>query len=78
VNFGDFNLNKGKELLGALGGEGKELNAQTLLNLLKRMVEEPEKGKELVEKVSSETEGGGNLLKVITKLYGYAKKFGII
>lgn len=75
MNLGGFNLDKAKELLG--GGAG-ELDAKTVVNLLQKMLKEPEKGNEIVENLSKDAEGGANVIEIVQKLYSYAKKFGLI
>ncbi len=73
MNFGDFNLDKAKELLGG----AKELDSQTLVKLLENMVKNPEKGSQVVEGLKSEN-SGGNILETVQKLYSLAKKFGLL
>lgn len=73
MNFGDFNLNKAKELLGG----AKELDSQTLINLLQNMVNNPEKGNQVIEGLKQES-SSGNILETIQKLYSLAKKFGLL
>ncbi|WP_456436580.1 hypothetical protein [Thermovibrio ammonificans] len=72
MNFGDLG-----KLAGALGG-GSELNAETVLKLLKGLLNQPEKGKEIVGTVEQETSADSNPLEVVMKLYSYAKKAGIL
>jgi hypothetical protein len=77
VDFGKFNLDKAKEMAeGLLGGE--ELNAHTVVKLLEGLLKEPDRGKELVERVKLETKEDSSPLEVIVKLYSYGKKLGII
>ncbi|WP_457679635.1 hypothetical protein [Thermovibrio sp.] len=73
MNFGDFNLDKAKELIGG----AKELDSQTLVKLLENMVKNPEKGSQVVEGLKSES-SGGNIIETIQKLYSLAKKFGLL
>jgi len=75
MDFGGFNLDKAKELLG--GGAG-DLDAKTIVNLLQKMLQEPEKGNQIVENLSRDAEGGANVIEIVQKLYSYAKQFGLL
>jgi len=74
MNFGGFNLEKAKELLEG----GANLDAKTLIELLQKMVNEPEKGGQLVDSLKQEVGEETNIIEVVQKLYSYAKKFGLI
>jgi len=75
MNFGGFNLDKAKELL---GGGGADFDAKTLINLLQKMLQEPEKGNQIVESLNQDAEQGANVVEIVQKLFTYAKKFGLI
>ncbi|GEM_PF-3788614 len=76
MDFGGFNLDKAKEMLSNVGGS--ELNGKLLINLLQNMVNQPDKGKELLNNLNQETNDSSNILETIQKLFSYAKKFGLI
>ncbi len=76
MNFGGFNLDKAKEMFSNAGGS--ELNGKLLINLLQNIVNQPDKGKELLNNLNQETNDSSNILETIQKLFSYAKKFGLI
>ncbi len=74
MDFGGFNMDKVK---GMLQG-GSELNGKLLINLLQNMLNQPDKGKEILKNLNQETDGESNILEIVQKLFSYAKKFGLI